>query len=52
MGKTAAGIPPLGDENVCIPCLFANARRDAPGDGLKRHKFNLVKFNLGFKLLA
>jgi hypothetical protein len=44
MGEIAAGIPPLGEENVCIPGLFADARRDAPGDSIKRKEAAIYAF--------
>jgi hypothetical protein len=34
MRETAAGVPPLRHGNICICSLFADARREAPGDSL------------------
>jgi hypothetical protein len=35
MRETAAGLPPLREENICIPGVFAYARRDTRGDRLR-----------------
>jgi hypothetical protein len=35
MGETAACRPGLREGNVCIQRLFADARREAPGDGTR-----------------
>jgi hypothetical protein len=44
MGKTAVGIPSLGEENVCVPGLFADACRDAHGDSTKRKEAAIYAF--------